>query len=200
VKRYLPPDNDQTRRMKKYRDMFDAFEKMDGQLRKVVFRITKNIFILCIQIFSFSKGLNKEPTDRLKRTGDAQKPQHNPREQPKSVFKELLIYNITILYFSLIQNLQQINLEHLLDSIEKRQRLVSLMNQNLLQKSRIFLLAKSKITKNFSTCIFCGEKNEDFIRDGLETHYWANCPMLRRCQECNQVCLFFCPFIFYSFV
>jgi hypothetical protein len=41
----------------------------------------------------------------------------------------------------------------------------------------------------FSTCIFCGEKNEDFARDGLEQHYWANCPMLRRCQECNQVCL-----------
>jgi hypothetical protein len=39
----------------------------------------------------------------------------------------------------------------------------------------------------FSTCIFCGEKNEDFVRDGLEQHYWANCPMLRRCQECNQV-------------
>ena len=39
----------------------------------------------------------------------------------------------------------------------------------------------------FSTCIFCGEKNEDFVRDGLEQHYWSNCPMLRRCQECNQV-------------
>jgi len=100
VKRYLPPDNDQTRRIKKYRDMFDAFEKMDGQLRKVVFRITKNIFILCIQIFFiFSKGLNKEPTDRLKRIGDAQKPQHNPREQPKSVFRELLIYKYNYFIF-----------------------------------------------------------------------------------------------------
>jgi hypothetical protein len=39
----------------------------------------------------------------------------------------------------------------------------------------------------FSTCIFCGEKNEEFVRDGLEQHYWAYCPMLRRCQECNQV-------------
>ena len=35
VKRYLPPDNDQTRRIKKYRDMFEAFDRMDGQLSKV---------------------------------------------------------------------------------------------------------------------------------------------------------------------
>ncbi len=44
MKRYLPPDNDQTRRIKKYRDMFEAFERMDGQLRKV-FLITKFLFI-----------------------------------------------------------------------------------------------------------------------------------------------------------
>ncbi|CAF4917580.1 unnamed protein product, partial [Rotaria socialis] len=31
VKRYLPPDNEQTRRIKKYRDIFDAFDRMDGR-------------------------------------------------------------------------------------------------------------------------------------------------------------------------
>ncbi|CAF4615156.1 unnamed protein product, partial [Rotaria magnacalcarata] len=30
-KRYLPPDNEQTRRIKKYRDIFDAFDRMDGR-------------------------------------------------------------------------------------------------------------------------------------------------------------------------
>ena len=32
VKRALPPDNDQTRRIKKYRDLFDAFDRIDEQL------------------------------------------------------------------------------------------------------------------------------------------------------------------------
>lgn len=38
-----------------------------------------------------------------------------------------------------------------------------------------------------STCIFCGEKNEKFVKEGLELHYWKVCPMLRRCHECKQV-------------
>ena len=36
MKRYLPPDNDQTRRNKKYRDMFDAFDRIDGRIGKVI--------------------------------------------------------------------------------------------------------------------------------------------------------------------
>lgn len=31
MKRYLPPDNEQTRRIKKYRDIFDAFDRIDGR-------------------------------------------------------------------------------------------------------------------------------------------------------------------------
>ena len=34
VRRYLPADNDQTRRIKKYRDIFDAFDRMDGRTSK----------------------------------------------------------------------------------------------------------------------------------------------------------------------
>ncbi len=39
----------------------------------------------------------------------------------------------------------------------------------------------------FSTCIFCGEINEKFVKEGLELHYFKICPMLRRCTECKQV-------------
>jgi hypothetical protein len=38
-----------------------------------------------------------------------------------------------------------------------------------------------------STCIFCGEKNEKFVKEGLELHYWKVCPMLKRCEKCKQV-------------
>lgn len=36
-------------------------------------------------------------------------------------------------------------------------------------------------------CIFCGEKNPNFTEEGLDLHYWKNCPMLKRCSNCKQV-------------
>uniref|UniRef100_A0A1A7XHW2 Centrosomal protein of 104 kDa n=1 Tax=Iconisemion striatum TaxID=60296 RepID=A0A1A7XHW2_9TELE len=36
-------------------------------------------------------------------------------------------------------------------------------------------------------CIFCGKKDASFTEDGLDIHYWKQCPMLRRCDECRQV-------------
>lgn len=36
-------------------------------------------------------------------------------------------------------------------------------------------------------CIFCGERNETFTEEGLDIHYWKNCPMLKRCTNCKQV-------------
>ncbi len=38
-----------------------------------------------------------------------------------------------------------------------------------------------------STCIFCGDKNEKFVKEGLELHYWKVCAMLKRCEKCKQV-------------
>ncbi|VDP86896.1 unnamed protein product [Echinostoma caproni] len=37
------------------------------------------------------------------------------------------------------------------------------------------------------TCIFCGERNELFTEEGLDLHYWKDCPMLHRCANCKQV-------------
>ncbi|KAM4737968.1 centrosomal protein of 104 kDa isoform 1-T3 [Anableps anableps] len=36
-------------------------------------------------------------------------------------------------------------------------------------------------------CIFCGKKDESFTEDGLDIHYWKQCLMLQRCDECRQV-------------
>ncbi|XP_039259269.2 centrosomal protein of 104 kDa-like [Styela clava] len=36
-------------------------------------------------------------------------------------------------------------------------------------------------------CIFCGEHDESFNDEGLDLHYWKNCPMLKRCEHCKQV-------------
>ncbi|TGZ59084.1 hypothetical protein CRM22_009262 [Opisthorchis felineus] len=37
------------------------------------------------------------------------------------------------------------------------------------------------------TCIFCGEQNDSFTEEGLDLHYWRDCPMLHRCPDCKQV-------------
>ncbi|KAM4650873.1 centrosomal protein of 104 kDa isoform 1-T3 [Discoglossus pictus] len=36
-------------------------------------------------------------------------------------------------------------------------------------------------------CIFCGERDESFTEEGLDLHYWKECPMLKRCELCKQV-------------
>ena len=38
-----------------------------------------------------------------------------------------------------------------------------------------------------STCMFCNEVNDKFVKQGFEMHYWKSCPMLKQCHECKQV-------------
>ncbi|CAF3325835.1 unnamed protein product [Rotaria socialis] len=144
VKRYLPQENDQTRRVKKYRDMFDAFNRMDGQVEK-----TPNNNLPLDRVKRTS-----EPIDPLKR--DIPKQQHAPREQRKSFDAKI-----------------SSNKSRTPTRFDRKTPTMSVADE-------------SDFTPE-NTCIFCGEKNDEFIRAGLETHYWASCPMLRRCQECNQV-------------
>jgi centrosomal protein CEP104 len=40
-------------------------------------------------------------------------------------------------------------------------------------------------------CIFCDEKNEAFDEDGLDNHYYNECPMLAKCPFCRSVRLIF---------
>ncbi|CAF3616574.1 unnamed protein product [Adineta steineri] len=139
VKRYLPPDNDQTRRIKKYRDIFDAFDRMDG-------------------ITTTDPSETGRKSVGVSETGkrDSQKQQHTAREQQKSFDGK---------------------------STRSKSRTPTRFDRKTPTTS---VADESEFTPE-NTCIFCGEKNEDFVRDGLEQHYWTNCPMLRRCQECNQV-------------
>ncbi|KAK6175358.1 hypothetical protein SNE40_013840 [Patella caerulea] len=38
-----------------------------------------------------------------------------------------------------------------------------------------------------NVCIFCDERNPTFTEEGLDVHYWKNCPLLKRCYYCRQV-------------
>ncbi|CAF2436445.1 unnamed protein product [Rotaria sp. Silwood2] len=147
VKRYLPPDNEQTRRIKKYRDIFDAFDRMDGRTVK-----------------GDEKASTSDPSETGRKQGgisdagkrDILKQQNTAREQQKNFDAK---------------------------GSTSKSRTPTRFDRKTPTTS---VADESEFTPE-NTCIFCGEKNEDFVRDGLEQHYWANCPMLRRCQECNQV-------------
>nr|AAS21336.1 hypothetical protein KIAA0562-like protein [Oikopleura dioica] len=46
--------------------------------------------------------------------------------------------------------------------------------------------------ENSKQCIFCLEINDKFIeqqdeKDGMDMHYWKECPMLTKCKECKMV-------------
>ncbi|KAJ3056378.1 hypothetical protein HK097_007215 [Rhizophlyctis rosea] len=37
------------------------------------------------------------------------------------------------------------------------------------------------------TCMFCNEKSEDFTEEGLDYHFWKECPFLMRCPACRSI-------------
>ncbi|CAJ0947493.1 unnamed protein product [Ranitomeya imitator] len=46
---------------------------------------------------------------------------------------------------------------------------------------------QQKLDEVLDLCIFCGERDESFTEEGLDLHYWKQCPMLKRCEHCKQV-------------
>jgi len=42
------------------------------------------------------------------------------------------------------------------------------------------------------TCQFCGRYDKDFTEDTLDLHYFQDCPLLMRCDECGQVIEIIC--------
>ncbi|KAJ3417258.1 hypothetical protein HDV05_005714 [Chytridiales sp. JEL 0842] len=47
--------------------------------------------------------------------------------------------------------------------------------------------APSKAWSMDNVCIFCDEQSPDFTEEGLDTHYWRDCPMLCTCPLCRQI-------------
>lgn len=40
---------------------------------------------------------------------------------------------------------------------------------------------------NFTTCMFCGKTDKSWNEDGLDLHYWKDCPLLSPCPACAQI-------------
>ncbi|KAJ8320817.1 hypothetical protein KUTeg_002404 [Tegillarca granosa] len=149
VKDYLPPDDDKTRKITLYRQLFEFFDKVDGKPSKSDIKRQKNeqeakkqaeIDALQKQLQTLKDitggagGAGKADEPKKKETQkkhDLKKPKTKPTKADEG--DDASMYNM--------------------DNI----------------------------------CIFCGERNESFTEEGLDLHYWKNCPMLKRCTNCKQV-------------
>ena len=40
---------------------------------------------------------------------------------------------------------------------------------------------------DFTTCMFCGKTDKSWNEDGLDLHYWKECPLLSPCPACAQI-------------
>lgn len=71
VKRYLPPDDDRTRRVKKYRDIYEEFERIDTQVVKPDVKVVQQvreknhceIFLFVVSSANFSNS--DEPFEKI---------------------------------------------------------------------------------------------------------------------------------------
>lgn len=46
---------------------------------------------------------------------------------------------------------------------------------------------KTKESQDYTTCMFCGERDKSWNEDALDLHYWKHCPLLTPCPACTQV-------------
>lgn len=40
---------------------------------------------------------------------------------------------------------------------------------------------------DFTLCMFCGKSDKSWNEDGLDLHYWKECPLLSPCSACAQI-------------
>ncbi|KAH9514057.1 hypothetical protein Btru_030100 [Bulinus truncatus] len=163
IKEYLPPDDEKTRKNTLWRQLFEYFDQLDGKPSK-----------------ADTKKLKGEEEQRKQAEIDALQKQ--------------------------LQQLREMNAGKALrsdrstDPVDASVLKSDPTKKPVLQKKKPDA-AKAK-NKNKPTtkddddvsmftvdniCIFCGERNESFTEEGLDIHYWKNCPMLKRCTNCKQV-------------
>lgn len=41
--------------------------------------------------------------------------------------------------------------------------------------------------EDYTVCMFCGKKDKSWNEDGLDLHYWKECPLLSPCHACAQI-------------
>ncbi|CAH1776232.1 unnamed protein product [Owenia fusiformis] len=159
VKKHLPPDDDKTRKNTLYRQLFEAFDTIDGKPSRSEMKKKKaeeeakkkeEINALKNQLQQL-KELQKQTEGAPESTPVADKSKQNNKPKAKNTPR---------------------------GKQEKQ-------DKGAIKKPEIEDDLSAIDIDN--TCVFCGEKNEAFSDKGLDVHYWKVCPMLKRCANCKQV-------------
>ncbi|XP_050411830.1 centrosomal protein of 104 kDa isoform X3 [Patella vulgata] len=159
VKDYLPPDDEKNRKNTLWRQLFEYFDKVDGKPSK--------------------EDLKRSQMDQ----------EHEKQAEIEALQKQL-------------QQLKDMQTgkapvdENILKDAKNKKTVQSKDKKKADPKSK----SKSKLPPRKpptpdddnkfdidNVCIFCDERNPTFTEEGLDVHYWKNCPLLKRCYYCRQV-------------
>lgn len=156
---YLPPNNAATRKNFLYKTLFDGFAKIDGKL---------------VDTQTLKKGGGQQD-------GQREKEEIHALQEQLAALKEITERgNESTKGQMAKKEVPKVEKE----SQKAGKTTVTKLPQNEIAHS---VDVQQSITYLDNLCIFCGKKDESFTEDGLDLHYWKNCPMLRRCDECRQV-------------
>ncbi|XP_034552393.1 centrosomal protein of 104 kDa isoform X2 [Notolabrus celidotus] len=155
---YLPSNEAAARKNFLYKTLFDGFAKIDGKL---------------VETQTSKKGAQEE--------GEKEKAEIHSLQEQLAALKEITEREEG----STKEQLPKKEAPKVEKGSHKAGRAASTkVSQNMATESRE---VQRSINDLDNLCIFCGRKDESFTEDGLDLHYWKNCPMLRRCDECRQV-------------
>ncbi|CAG2208797.1 CEP104 [Mytilus edulis] len=167
VKDYLPADDDKTRKITLYRQLFEYFDKVDGKPSKADVRKKRSDEETKKQaeIEALQKQL-QSLKDMASGKQDAKTNQSKPSNKP--VAKKPVD-------------------ENLLKADKNKKKNEPPKKSKIINKKPTADDDDTSVYNMDNICIFCGERNESFTEEGLDLHYWKHCPMLKRCTNCKQV-------------
>ncbi|XP_071146725.1 centrosomal protein of 104 kDa-like isoform X3 [Mytilus edulis] len=167
VKDYLPADDDKTRKITLYRQLFEYFDKVDGKPSKADVRKKRSDEETKKQaeIEALQKQL-QSLKDMASGKQDAKTNQSKPSKKP--VAKKPVD-------------------ENLLKADKNKKKNEPPKKSKIINKKPTADDDDTSVYNMDNICIFCGERNESFTEEGLDLHYWKHCPMLKRCTNCKQV-------------
>ncbi|KAM4570764.1 centrosomal protein of 104 kDa [Fundulus diaphanus] len=156
---YLPPNDAAARKNFLYKTLFDGFGKIDGKLSEPQ---------------AVKKGI-RQPS------GQKEKQEIHFLQEQLAVLKDITERE------NESTTGETSNKE--LDKVEKQspKGAKTSVTEGPQSKTTDCVNVQQSIEYLDNMCIFCGKKDESFTEDGLDLHYWKQCLMLQRCDECRQV-------------
>ncbi|XP_071448433.1 centrosomal protein of 104 kDa [Hetaerina americana] len=174
VRKQLPPEDDLTRRNLLYRHLFQEFERIDIQRKKDMLQKSKAA--------AGASATSRMPSGGNSATSGEMTTSVDTISYPSPA--HTVSSSSSTSSSSIMTSPAGACSGHMpLDTQAKSKS----QSQGAWQ-SRQHLSPVPDATSEDRMCVFCLERNKAFsAEEGLNLHYWRNCPMLTRCSHCRQV-------------